>query len=135
VSTSSDRTLSLAVCGQKCGPINVPAGTTVCPQCGHPLTTLLLTATGAATPAPGAALTSQGMPATPAPVDHAARIAEALEAAGFSPAEATAAGKDAVAEIEKRKLIVAGIAAAVVLRSAAPAPPPAIEPAADATQP
>jgi len=104
-----------AVCGQRCGPVEVPAGTTNCPQCGHPLTSGAPSSPAVAT---GAGPTDAGATIAGAPVvttsettleqthetaeDREKRLAAALEAIGFDAAEAAEHAHEAVAEIARR---------------------------------
>jgi len=51
---TNEQKIFTAVCGQKCGTVQVPgADTTNCPQCGHPLTEVPQAMTVAAEPAGG----------------------------------------------------------------------------------
>lgn len=102
------QTIYTAVCGQRCGTVQVPAADTAnCPQCGHPLTEPPKPITVTKEPAaPTSAETIAGAPVVTAAeiVESAeALIASALARAGYPAEEAAEMAASAVAQIASRK--------------------------------
>ena len=114
-----------AVCGQRCGTVDVPAAdTTNCPQCGHPLTTLPqapltgdLGGPTTASPAPavdtagakriGGEIGAGPLPTSAQPTSASVltpeeEIADALMKAGYAAEEAASMAKSAVDQLAAR---------------------------------